>query len=483
LIKKVKTMKHRLIFILVIFLAGIQFSVLAQYKPEQKEINYTENFRGQYHFSPKTGWMNDINGLVYQGGKYHMIYQWGEAIRHGGYATTTDLLHWKDEGVALIPQKSFLPSEAIRNVSGEHVFSGSAVVVSGETSKRITGSTDEAIVAIYTGTAVGTCLAWSIDSGKSWHNFKDNPVANPTKDADPRDPHVFFYKPTSKWIMAIYENGTTFYGSKDLINWTFLSNINFGFECPDIFELPLDGNKKNMKWVLMDANGTYVVGKFDGTSFLREEGQAQNVMTLGHDFYAAQSFPSGSLPNNDERIIQLAWMDHWNGGLGETVWKRNATFPVSVGLITLDGQMRITRNPISEISSLYSNSQKWESQSLNSNRNLLSKTKSKTFELVAEFDLTNTTASKFGFKIANKTVAYHIKSQVLLDETLVPDAANHIKITILVDWGQLEVFADKGVFSYSEQFAFSPDNNDIELFTDGDLKLVSMEFNEIARTW
>lgn len=85
-------------------------------------INYTEDFRGQYHFSPKSGWMNDINELVYQGGKYHMIYQWCESIRHGGYATTTDLLHWKDEGVALIPPKSFLPSEAIRNVSGEHVF-------------------------------------------------------------------------------------------------------------------------------------------------------------------------------------------------------------------------------------------------------------------------------------------------------------------------------------------------------------------------
>jgi len=476
-------MKQRLNFLFTIFLMAIQLPVIAQYKPEQKEINYTENFRGQYHFSPKSGWMNDINGLVYQGGKYHMIYQWGESIRHGGYATTTDLLHWKDEGVALIPQKSFLPSEAIRNVSGEQVFSGSAVVVSGETSKRITGSTDEAIVAIYTGTAVGTCLAWSIDSGKSWHNFKNNPVANPTKDADPRDPHVFFHKPSSKWIMALYENGTTFYGSKDLINWTFLSNINFGFECPDIFELPLDGNRKNMKWVLMDANGTYVVGKFDGTSFIREEGQAQHVMTLGHDFYAAQSFPSGSLPNNDERIIQLAWMDHWNGGLGETVWKRNATFPVSVGLITSDGQMRITRNPISEISSLYSNSQKWDSQSLNSNSNLLSKTKSKTFELVAEFDLTNTTASKFGFKIANKTIAYHIKSQVLLDEKLVPDEANHVKITILVDWGQLEVFANMGVFSYSEQFAFSPDNSDIDLFTDGDIKLVSMEFHEIERTW
>lgn len=244
--------------------------------------------------------------------------------------------------------------------------------------------------------------------------------------------------------MAIYENGTTFYCSSDLINWIFLSNLKFGFECPDIFELALDGNRQNMKWVLMDANGTYVVGKFDAKSFIREDGQSQQVMTLGHDFYASQSFLGGSLPNHDERIIQFAWMGHWNGGLGETVWKRNATFPVSVGLVTYDGQMRVTRNPISEISSLYSNSQKWDSQSLNANSNLLSKTKSKKFELVAEFDLTNTIASKFGFKIANKTIVYHIKSQVLLDEKLIPDASNHIKIRILADWGQLEVFANQG---------------------------------------
>jgi levanase/fructan beta-fructosidase len=206
-------------------------------------------------------------------------------------------------------------------------------------------------------------------------------------------------------------------------------------------------------------------------------------MTLGHDFYAAQSFPAGSLPNNDERIIQLAWMDHWNGGLGETTWKRNATIPVSVGLVTYNGQMRVTRNPIDEISSLYSSSQKWESQLINGKANLLSKTKSKKFELVAEFDLTNTTASKFGFRIANKTIAYHMKSQVLLDEELKPDASNHIKIRILADWGQLEVFANRGIFSYSEQFAFSPEDHDISLFADGEVKLVSMEFHEISRIW
>lgn len=476
-------MKQLSYCLICMLLFGMQLNSFAQFNPHSSTISYNENFRGQYHFSPKSGWMNDINGLVFQGGKFHMIYQWGESARHGGYATSTDLLHWTDEGVALVPQKTFLPSEAVKNVSGDEVFSGSAVVVSGEISKKITGSTDEAIVAIYTGTGVGTCLAWSNDNGKSWHNYKNNPVANPTKGADPRDPRVFFHKPTSKWVMAIYENGTTFYGSEDLINWKFLSNLDFGFECPDIFELPLDGNKQNKKWVLMDANGSYLVGNFDGTVFTREEGQNQHIMTLGHDFYAAQSFPGGSLPNNDERIIQLAWMDHWNGGLGETIWKRNATFPVSVGLVTYDGQMRVTRNPIKEISSLYSSTQKWDSQLINGKENLLSKTKSKKFELVAEFDLTNTTASKFGFKIANKTIAYQVKSQVLLDEELKPDTTNRIKIRILADWGQLEVFANQGIFSYSEQFAFSPEDHDISLFTDGEVKLVSMEFHEITRIW
>jgi len=478
----IKTSKNIQEVILGILFLTAGTTIFAQYDPHT--ANYTENFRGQYHFSTKTGWMNDINGLVYQGGKYHMIYQWGEAIRHGGYATSTDLLHWKDEGVALIPQESFLPKKAVRNVSGKHVFSGSAVVVSGEMSKRITGSEKEAIIAIYTGTGVGTCLAWSIDNGRTWYNYKNNPVANPTKGADLRDPCVFYPHPTKKWIMALYENGTTFYSSNDLIGWTFLSNNNFGFECPDLFQLPLDGNKENMKWVLCDANGSYLVGQFTGTEFIPDKGQKKHVMTQGYDFYAAQTFPEGNLPNNDERIIQIAWMDHWNGGLGETVWKRNATFPVSLGLETYEGQMRLTYNPINEISKLYESEKKWNSQIVNPDNSLLDDIKSKKFEIIAEFDLTNTSASTFGFQIANKKIPYHLKNQVLLSEELKPDSANRIKMRILVDWGQLEVFANHGIYSYSEHFAFLPDNRgDICFFTDGEIKLVSMEFHEISRIW
>ncbi|MCK5441316.1 MAG: glycoside hydrolase family 32 protein [Maribacter sp.] len=466
---------------LVLFLASTFGTVNGQYYPHSDEIDYLEKYRGQFHFSPKSEWMNDINGLVYQGGKYHMIYQWGKKIRHGGYATSQDLLHWKDEGVALIPQKSFLPLEAVRNVSGEQVYSGSAVVVSGKSAQRITGSSKEAIVAIYTGTAEGTCLAWSNDKGKTWHDYANNPVANFTKSADPRDPCVIWHEPTSQWVLALYENGTTFYGSADLINWKFLSNLDFGYECPDIFQLPLDGDANTKKWILQDANGSYLVGDFDGTSFIKDEGQDTLVMDVGPDFYAAQTFPMGNLPDNDIRVIQIAWMDHWNGGVGEKIWERNATFPVSLGLVTYNGQKRVTREPIAEIFSIYKNTKTWKSQSINTN--LLSEIKSKKFDLTVEVDLAKTTATKFGFKVANKTITYDIRDKTLLSKELFPNSSNRIKIRILVDWGQLEVFANNGVFSYSEQFAFASERDDIELFADGEIKLVSMEFHEVARTW
>jgi len=469
--------------VLPLSLVLLASSLAAQYYPHDASIDYREEYRGQYHFSPRSEWMNDINGLVYQSGKYHMIYQWGKEIRHGGYATSPDLLHWTDEGVALIPQGSFLPDEAVRNVSGTHVFSGSAVVVSGATSKGITGSPREAIVAIYTGTEAGTCLAWSNDAGVSWHDYENNPVAHFTDGMYPRDPCVVWHEPTARWILLLYENGTTIYGSEDLIQWDSLSNVDFGFECPDFFELALDGDEENRKWVLQDANGSYLVGTFDGITFRKDPKQDTLIMTLGPDFYAGQTFPMGNLPDNDKRIIQIAWMDHWNGGIGESTWERNATFPVELGLVSDRGQQRVTRRPVREISRLYERSEKWDTQVLKRGSNLLSGMHSKKFRLVAEFDLMNTGASRIEFQIANKTIRYDIVEKTLLSEPCYPDLANHLTIDILVDWGQLEVFVNNGVFSYSEQFAFTPFRDDMGLYTDGDLNLVSMELHEIKTTW
>jgi levanase/fructan beta-fructosidase len=110
--------------------------------------------------------------------------------------------------------------------------------------------------------------------------------------------------------------------------------------------------------------------------------------------------------------------------------------------------------------------------------------RSKKFELTAEFDLEGATAHDILFKVANKLIDYNLKKQELLGKSLKPNADNKVKIRILVDWSTLEIFADEGVYSYSEQFAFTPDDDSLSLYVNGgDVKLVSMEFHEIARTW
>jgi len=487
-------MKRFALALSIVMLAG---SVFAQnYNPHPEGCAYLENFRGQFHFSPQSEWMNDINALMYHDGKYHMIYQWGKRIRHGGYATTTDLLHWTDEGVALVPQKTFLPKETI-NVSGDQVYSGCGVVVSGPTAEKITGSSKEAMVAIYTGTRCGTCLAWSNDGGKSWNDYKANPVANPTGGTSPRDPCVFLYEPTKTWILAIYEGGTTFYGSKDLIKWERLSNIGFGYECPDVFELPLDGDEKNRKWVLQDANGAYLVGQFDGKEFVKE--QDPLVMDMGRDFYAAQTFFRPNLPGSD--LLQIAWNDCWNGGVGEQGWERNATFPTVVGLVTHDGKMRITRTPIKAIEQLYTGEPtKLSDATLTESENFLKDIRSKTFDMTAVFDLNGTTAKTIDFQIAQVKFKYDIAEQrmcvglpggkvhrvpgVSKDLTLKPDEDGKLRIRMLVDWAQLEVFSAGGVFSASYHLGFTPDDSTIGLsVTGGEVKLVSLVLNEVGRIW
>lgn len=288
--------------------------------------------------------------------------------------------------------------------------------------------------------------------------------------------------------MTIYElinnkKYTAFYGSNDLIDWDYLSKIEFGYECPDLIELPIDRNKNNKKWVLYDANGSYIIGDFDGERFVRESKGKPLRMDVGPDFYAAQTFPMGNLPNGDNRIIQIAWMDNWNGGIGEKGWERNATFPVSLGLVTHDGRIKLTRYPIKEISQLHEKSKTWSSQIIQPDTNLLEGINSKKFELSLLVDLNESTALNFGVKVANKYIIYDLHNKTLLSKKLMPDNSNRLHIRILVDWGQLEIFGNNGVFSYSEQFSFSPDHDDIELFSDGDIKLISMEFHELARIW
>ncbi|MEW2050447.1 GH32 C-terminal domain-containing protein [Streptomyces sp. NPDC005476] len=247
---------------------------------------HSETYRPQFHFTPEKNWMNDPNGLVYYKGEYHLFYQynpsgnsWGDMS--WGHAVSTDLVHWQELPLALSHDDE------------EMVFSGSAVVDENNTTGFGTKK-NPPMVAIYTSYNKSTgmqsqALAYSTDHGRTWTKYQGNPVID-IGSRDFRDPKVQWYAPTKSWLMTVSlsaEHKVRFYSSKNLKDWTQLSE--FGpagatggvWECPDLFPLAVDGDKNNIKWVLVVninpggiAGGSaaqYFVGAFDGTKFTAED--------------------------------------------------------------------------------------------------------------------------------------------------------------------------------------------------------------------
>ncbi|MFD5911537.1 GH32 C-terminal domain-containing protein [Streptomyces massasporeus] len=247
---------------------------------------YSETYRPQFHFTPEKNWMNDPNGLVYHKGEYHLFYQynpsgnsWGDMS--WGHAVSKDLVHWKELPLALSHDDK------------EMVFSGSAVVDRNNTTGFGT-KTNPPMVAIYTSLDKGTgiqaqSLAYSTDRGRTWTKHQGNPVLD-IGSKEFRDPKVQWYEPTKSWLMSVSlstEHKVRFYSSKNLKDWKPLSE--FGpagatggvWECPDLFPLAVDGDKKKIKWVLVVninpggiAGGSaaqYFVGDFDGKKFTADD--------------------------------------------------------------------------------------------------------------------------------------------------------------------------------------------------------------------
>jgi len=445
--------------------------------------NYDEPYRGQYHFSQQSGWMNDVNGLWYNNGIYYMTYQttpnslsFDFTQCSLGMATSPDMMHWTQKPVIAVP-----------TATEGTPMSGSVVIDSLNTSGLKTG-TNPVFVAIYTSGNTGQCLLYSNDLGITWVRYSGNPVIN-TGGTNPRDPHIAWYAPTSKWVMVLYHelNGpgtvtTDFYTSSNLINWTLTSTVaNFGHECPDFFQLPVDGNQNNKKWVLWEGDSQYFIGTFNGTTFTPDAGGSYHLVNnsgIGAGFYAAQTFFKNSFPDN--RVIQLAWMSGLGSGT-TAPWTNNSTFPAEVKLQTFPEGVRASRTPIAEISNLYGTTQSWSSQTLSSGQNLFAGKLSKCYDIEAVFDVSNTTATAITFQFANRTVTYDVINKTLFGYSLKP-INNIVKIRFLVDWGELEAFGNDGEYSYAENFEFTPSDNSVSMTANGSINLVSARYSTVNRT-
>ena len=278
-----------------------------------------ECFRPVYHHTPVYGWMNDPNGMFYKDGVYHLYFQynpygsvWGNM--HWGHSTSSDLMHWKFEGSAIVPD------------AWGAIFSGSCVVDHENTA----GFGKGAVVAFYTsakstpwGDVQSQSMAYSLDNGKTFTKYEGNPILT-SSERDFRDPKVFWYAPGKHWVMMLaVGQHMEIYSSVNLKDWKKESE--FGamqgahggvWECPDLVEIPVEGTRQK-KWVLIcnlnpggpfgGSAAQYFVGSFDGKTFVNESPTLTKWMDWGKDNYATVTWNNAP----DGRCVALGWMSNW----------------------------------------------------------------------------------------------------------------------------------------------------------------------------
>lgn len=322
----------------------------------------TDYYRPVYHHTPLYGWMNDANGLVYKDGEYHLYFQynpygskWGNM--HWGHSVSRDLIHWEHLNPAIA-----------RDTLG-HIFSGSSVVDKFNSA----GYGKDAMIAFYTSASDEhgqiQCMAYSTDNGRTYTKYEKNPILTPFDGLkDFRDPKVFWYEPAQKWYMIVSaDKNMRFYSSTDMKNWEYLSQFGEGygvqpnqFECPDFIQLPVNGDKNNMKWVMIvninpgcpfgGSATEYFVGDFDGKEFKCDTDKSiTKWLDFGKDHYATVCFS-----NTGDRTIAVPWMSNWQYANVTPIrqYRGANALPRELSLYTKNGEIYMAANAVKETEGL-----------------------------------------------------------------------------------------------------------------------------------
>ena len=394
------------------------------------ETLYKEKLRSQVHFSPSRGWMNDPNGMVYADGEWHLYFQtnpygaeWNNM--HWGHAVSKDLVKWEELPIALAPKKF-----------GDWAFSGSAVVDRDNTSGWKKGES-ELLVGAYTSTGRGECIICSTDRGRTWTEHSGNPVVK----HQGRDPRLLWHAPSKQWSMAVYDETDgkrwiAFYTSPDLKVWTYRSRIEGFFECPDLFELPLDGDAKTSKWVLTAASSDYMVGAFDGAKFTPETKMLKG--NAGKGFYAAQTFSDAP----KQRVIQMGWLQAPSPGMA---FNQAMSVPLELGLKTTPEGPRLTRTPVKELDALRGESMKFDAREYKAGQFIVGVFGGEQWEVRGTFELD--AAARFELTVGGAVLSYDAKSKELKladYKVEVPLIDGKLTVRLFVDRTVLELFAADG---------------------------------------
>ncbi|MES2309976.1 MAG: glycoside hydrolase family 32 protein, partial [Verrucomicrobiota bacterium] len=455
--------------------------------PVREKDLYQEALRPQFHFTVKRGWNNDPNGLCYFNGEYHLFYQYiptslmvGDfRYMHWGHAVSPDLVHWTEL------------SPAIHPVDGG-IYSGGAYVDKENRSGFGKGK-EEVLLVTYTGT--GERIAYATGRAETFQEPADNPIVRHRG----RDPKILYYPPKEKWIMIVFEEeegvpaGYAFYDSKDLKSWRRMFQVDGGHECPDFFEMPVQGGES--KWVIGGAlrgslgkekegkevfyRSTYRVGTFDGEKFIPETDWQQGV--IGPSFYAGQTFSN----TPDGRRILIGWLQ--NDGYPGMAFTQGMTLPMEMKLHKTEQGYSMTYFPVKEIELLHEETVRGENLNMAAANQFLEKGNADLLDIDLEIAMGK--SSKFEIGVRGGSIQYNASTKELSvkgtkeGKTSIALMEGKLKLRILLDRSTLDVFVNDGVAAFNVSGAIFQKPDPLKINADPDVTVTSIVLSRMKSAW
>ena len=441
---------------------------------------FHDSLRPYFHFSPKRGWMNDPNGLIMLDGIYHMFYQYNPASRgwdnmHWGHAVSRDLIHWKEEGIALFPD------------SFGSVFSGGAVI---DKNNLLGKQKDGNQTALLFYTAAGShatipvpftqCMAYSVDGLRSFHKFEGNPIL-PNIIEKNRDPAVVWCEELNRYLLTIWlnENNYGIYASDDLISWKHLQTVEISgeSECPNLF--PLQCGADDRKWILIGANEIYLVGEFRNGKFVPVQ-REKHMFTGQSDGYAAQMYTD--LP--DGRIVRIAW-GKWRNFCAKTFCSQ-MSIPCDVRLKKCGTEYFLSYAPAAELDTILLKTDIYENICTTSDKPL----HIPMHRCAAGIKLSGSSDGNAVYKIISfgiEILADLSKNEITVGGYTQPlfRSGKKLDVEMIIDRTSIEVFCDDGKIAFMVCNSATADENlpYIEIYSPTSSAIERIEIKQYDSIW
>lgn len=444
------------------------------------ETLYKEELRPKVHFSTRQGWINDPNGLVFDGENYHLFYQHNPCDHQWenmswGHAVSPDLIHWEEKDIALYPDEFGT------------MFSGSAIIDEKNLLGKQVGN-KKTILLYYTAAAqkhtehknFTQCLAYSTDGGKTFVKYENNPVIDFIK-GENRDPKIVWCPELNCYLLALFLDGFEYaiFKTDNLVNFTewFRFTAPEENECPDIFRLKADDGK--YKWVFIGAHDVYVIGEIKDNKFIPDTGFKK---LHNGAWYASQTYSGLS----NSRRVRVEWM-RWFG-LDAKTFNQQMGIPTEITLKNINGEYYLSAEPVKELEGIYQNTEVFENIEVkNGEEYVIKKDAAPVYiEIKGEYpEKGKLKVNSFGMRaefdfLGNKAKITEFENQISLNK-------EKLDIKILIDKTSCEIFMDGGVFCLTnagrDHLIIDDKQSEIKFTCDADIKLSKIKVTDLKNIW